>query len=71
MRNYLNKSFLKSKPNANMPITKALLKYDHSNFSACLSLPSLSPLKGGIREGRELLILEYVEKFFLTARESA
>ncbi len=50
MRNYLNKSFLKSKPNANMPITKALLKYDHSNFS--------------------LLILEYVEKFFLTARET-
>lgn len=33
MRNYLNKAFLKSKQNANMPITKALLKYDHSNFS--------------------------------------
>ena len=33
MRNYLNKAFLKSKQNANMPITKALLKYGHSNFS--------------------------------------
>jgi group I intron endonuclease len=33
MRNYLNKTFLKSKQNANMPITKALLKYDYSNFS--------------------------------------
>lgn len=33
MRNYLNKAFLKSQPNANMPITKALLKYDYSNFS--------------------------------------
>jgi group I intron endonuclease len=33
MRNYLNKSFLKSKQNANMPITKSLLKYDDSNFS--------------------------------------
>lgn len=33
MRNYLNKAFLKSKQNANMPITKALLKYDYYNFS--------------------------------------
>lgn len=33
MRNYLNKAFLKSKQNANMPITKSLLKYDYSNFS--------------------------------------
>jgi len=33
MRSYLNKAFLKSKNNNNMPITKALLKYDHSNFS--------------------------------------
>nr|YP_010119109.1 GIY-YIG endonuclease domain-containing protein [Erysiphe necator]QQY98172.1 GIY-YIG endonuclease domain-containing protein [Erysiphe necator] len=50
MRNYLNKAFLKSKQNANIPITKALLKYDYSNFS--------------------LLILEYVEQLFLTARET-
>lgn len=33
MRNYLNKAFLKSKQNDNMPITKALLKYDQSNFT--------------------------------------
>jgi group I intron endonuclease len=33
MKNYLNKSFLKSKQNCNMPINKALLKYDHSNFT--------------------------------------
>lgn len=33
MRNYLNNTFLKSKQNANMPIVKALLKYDQSNFS--------------------------------------
>ena len=42
--------FLKSKQNINMPITKALLKYEHENFS--------------------LLILEYVEPAFLTARET-
>ena len=50
MRNYLNKAFLKSKQNINMPITKALLKYGYVNFS--------------------LLILEYVEPRFLTARET-
>jgi len=33
MRNYLNNAFLKSKLNNNMPIVKALLKYDQSNFS--------------------------------------
>ena len=33
MRNYLNKAFFKSKQNANMPITRSLLKYDYSNFS--------------------------------------
>lgn len=33
MRNYLNNTFLKSKQNVNMPIVKALLKYDQSNFS--------------------------------------
>jgi group I intron endonuclease len=50
MRNYLNKAYLKSKQNVNMPITRALLKYDPSNFI--------------------LLILEYVEAGFLTARET-
>jgi|SRR5215471_3080045 len=33
MRNYLNISNLKLKQNSNMPIVKALLKYDHSNFA--------------------------------------
>lgn len=33
MRNYLNKSHLKSKHSINMPINKALLKYEQSNFS--------------------------------------
>jgi hypothetical protein len=33
MRNYLNNAFLKSKLNNNMPIVKALLKYDQTNFS--------------------------------------
>lgn len=33
MRNYLNNSFLKSRQNVNMPIVKALLKYDQSNFT--------------------------------------
>lgn len=32
MRNYLNTTFLKNKKNINMPIVKALLKYDQSNF---------------------------------------
>ena len=33
MKNYLNNTFLKSKQNVNMPIVKALLKYDQSNFT--------------------------------------
>ncbi len=33
MKNYLNTSFLKSRQNSNMPITKALLKYGPENFS--------------------------------------
>ena len=33
MRNYLNNTFLKNKNNINMPIVKALLKYDQSNFT--------------------------------------
>lgn len=33
MINYLNTNFLKSKNNHNMPIVKALLKYNHSNFT--------------------------------------
>ncbi len=33
MKNYLNKAFLKTKQNINMPIIKALFKYDQSNFT--------------------------------------
>ena len=33
MKNYLNTSFLNSRQNSNMPIIKALLKYDKHNFS--------------------------------------
>jgi len=33
MKNYLTTTFLKSRQNSNMPIVKALLKYDQSNFS--------------------------------------
>ncbi len=33
IKTYLNNSFLKSKQNDNMPIVKALLKYDQSQFS--------------------------------------
>lgn len=54
MRNYLNKAFLKSKQNANMPITKALLKYDHSNFSLL------------ILEYVELVNLTARETFYIT-----
>jgi group I intron endonuclease len=54
MRNYLNKAFLKSKQNANMPITKALLKYDYSNFSLL------------ILEYVELVNLTIRETFYIT-----
>nr|YP_010727747.1 homing endonuclease [Leptographium wingfieldii]YP_010727796.1 homing endonuclease [Leptographium terebrantis]WDZ67384.1 homing endonuclease [Leptographium wingfieldii]WDZ67432.1 homing endonuclease [Leptographium wingfieldii]WDZ67479.1 homing endonuclease [Leptographium wingfieldii]WDZ67526.1 homing endonuclease [Leptographium wingfieldii]WDZ67572.1 homing endonuclease [Leptographium wingfieldii] len=33
MKNYLNNTFLKGRQNINMPIVKALLKYDQSNFT--------------------------------------
>lgn len=49
MKNYLNKSFLKSRSNINMPITKALLKYDQSNFSL-LILEYTEPELVSIRE---------------------
>jgi group I intron endonuclease len=33
MKNYLNKTFLKSRQNINIPIIKTLLKYNYYNFS--------------------------------------
>lgn len=49
MKNYLNNTFLKSKKNANMPIVKALLKYDQSNFTL-LILEYVEPKTLTIRE---------------------
>jgi group I intron endonuclease len=49
MRNYLNNTFLKSKQNINMPIVKALLKYDQSNFSLWI-LEYVEPNNLTIRE---------------------
>lgn len=36
MRNYLNNAFLNNKKNSNMPIVKALLKYEQSNFAVLI-----------------------------------
>jgi hypothetical protein len=55
MRNYLNKTFLKSKQNANMPITKALLKYDQSNFTL-LNLEYVEPVSLTARETFYMLL---------------
>lgn len=49
MRNYLNNAFLKSKLNNNMPIVKALLKYDQTNFSLWI-LEYVEPEYLAIRE---------------------
>ena len=49
MRNYLNTAFLKSKQNINMPIVKALLKYNQENFSL-LILEYVEPTYLTIRE---------------------
>ena len=54
MRGYLNNTFLKSKQNINMPITKALLKYDQSNFTLI------------ILEYVEYLSLTIRETFYIT-----
>lgn len=49
MRSYLNNNFLKSKKNVNMPIVKALLKYDQSNFTL-LILEYVEPESIAVRE---------------------
>ena len=54
MRGYLNNTFLKSKQKINMPITKALLKYDQSNFTLI------------ILEYVEYLSLTIRETFYIT-----
>ena len=49
MTSYLNNNFLISKQNINMPIVKALLKYDQSNFSV-LILEYVNPINLTNRE---------------------
>lgn len=49
MINYLNNTFLKNKQNANMPIVRALLKYDQSNFTL-LILEYVEPESLTVRE---------------------
>jgi group I intron endonuclease len=49
MRNYLNNTFLKNKQNANLPIVRALLKYDGSNFTL-LILEYIEPESLAVRE---------------------
>lgn len=49
MINYLNTTYLKSKQNINMPIVKALLKYNHENFSL-LILEYVEPKYLTVRE---------------------
>jgi len=49
MRNYLNNTFLKSKQNVNMPIARALLKYNQSNFTL-LILEYIEPESLTLRE---------------------
>jgi group I intron endonuclease len=49
MINYLNNTFLKNKQNANMPIVRALLKYDQSNFTL-LILEYVEPESLAVRE---------------------
>lgn len=49
MRNYLNNTFLKSKQNINMPIVKALLKYNQESFTL-LILEYVEPNYLTIRE---------------------
>lgn len=54
IKNYLNTSFIKNSKNVNMPIIKALIKYDHSNFSLL------------ILEYVDIKILTAKETFYIT-----
>lgn len=60
MRNYLNKAFLKSKENANMPITKSLLKYDYSNFTLLI----LEYVKPEFLTSRETFYITHVIPYY-------
>lgn len=65
MRNYLNKSFLKSKQNINMPITRALLKYDYDNFSI-LILEYVKPL---FLTARETFYITHLMPYYNVLKE--
>lgn len=54
MKNYINTAFLRSKQNSNMPIVKALLKYNSSNFKLL------------ILEYADLKILTLRETYYIT-----
>ena len=63
MRNYLNKAFLKSKKNTNMPITRALLRYDHSNFTLLI----LEYVEGSATElltARETFFISHIIPYY-------
>jgi group I intron endonuclease len=56
MKNYLNNTYLKNKNNSNMPIVKALLKYDQFNFSVWI-LEYVEPEFLSIRETFYIIFL--------------
>jgi len=60
MRNYLNKAFLKSKQNANMPITRSLLKYDYSNFTLLI----LECVKPVFLTSRETFYISHIIPYY-------
>jgi group I intron endonuclease len=60
MRNYLNKAYLKSKQNVNMPITRALLKYDPSNFTLLI----LEYVEPEFLTGRETFYIAHIIPYY-------
>ena len=65
MRNYLNKAFLKSKQNINMPIIKALLKYDYVNFSLWI----LEYVEPAFLTARETFYIIHVMPYYNVLKE--
>ena len=65
MRNYLNKAFLKSKQNINMPIIKALLKYDYVNFSLWI----LEYVEPAFLTARETFYITHVMPYYNVLKE--
>ncbi len=56
MKNYLNNTFLKSRQNINMPIVRALLKYNQSNFKLLI----LEHVESQFLTTRETYFITYV-----------